>query len=683
MNNDTRNAHHLSMHWERAIFVTFCSSCLTCTSWLKSESRHLSSMFMCVSPWVRLSPLLLRLVLPCLLLLLPPLALRAAHWARQPDRHAKPCASPRIRGVTTPMTSTPPSQVMSPTSWLSASSTTLQVPSPTLSRHRTRTWMTWHSASCSQRHTEDKPITANQKARQSVSRRRLLCSMVQGNLRRKKCRSISWFWCHKKHVQCSQQVFWQHPSWEKWSIDQRNLRSEIAQMHRLGLCLKNRDRWLSQNIARKLVITNSKQLTQKKNAEFYEKDSDDSKWNFAKFTNKVLQRWRNYTNSKVLLLIRSQDESSSRTRTLFLELSGRVQELQNEVNCMNDSQDFQDAESVHSGNSHITSRPMSSPPHPLPEGRLRLSFVSPCRKEGPPSIWDTHGISGNVFANPHASSSALYPQELNPWVSTFEEPLLLSTAERSERPEQNQDLRCQSGPSAKNSVIFSGEDSSKNYGADQQRLQISDLHFDKFPTPATFACWKIRFKTEVCTCSQFSTEVMQWIKEVELVDSVDELRSSSSTRGISVPNFEVLDARIASALNKIIHISHFKRRISLEEQKAQKQDSFFRGRQITYLIYDHFRVIGSHDSVEKYTDLFTIVLRNDDIIQSGTEFLLSRTKIPHDDILEGLYKLRIRESEKLKTALELCDLDSSEEVRTWLSQIENNSEKKYRARNLK
>ena len=41
------------------------------------------------------------------------------------------------------------------------------------------------------------------------------------------------------------------------------------------------------------------------------------------------------------------------------------------------------------------------------------------------------------------------------------------------------------------------------------------------------------------------------------------------------------------------------------------------------------------------------------------------TKIPPDDILEGLYKLRIRESEKLKTVLELYDLgDSSEENRT-------------------
>ena len=183
----------------------------------------------------------------------------------------------------------------------------------------------------------------------------------------------------------------------------------------------------------------------------------------------------------------------------ILELSGRVQELQIEVNCMNDSKDFQDAESIRSGNSHVTSRPVSLPPHPIPEGMLRHSFVTPCRREGPPSIWDTHGIWGIVFANPDASSSAPYPQELHQWNSSIEEPLHSSTVEKSERQEQNQDLRRQSGPSAKDSVILSGGDSSKNYGADQQRLQISDLHFDKFPTPATFACWKIRFKTEVCT----------------------------------------------------------------------------------------------------------------------------------------------------------------------------------------
>ena len=175
-----------------------------------------------------------------------------------------------------------------------------------------------------------------------------------------------------------------------------------------------------------------------------------------------------------------------------------------------------------------------------------------------------------------------------------------------------------------------------------------------------FPCWKIRFKTEVCTCSQFPTEAVLWIKEVEMVDSVDDLKSSCSVRGIRMPDFEVLDARIASALNKIIHNTHLKRRISLEEQKAQKQDRFLCGRQIAYLIYEYFQVTGANDSVENYADLFAVVFRNDDIQEFDSKWdgiLLSMTKIPSDDILEGLYKLRIRESEKLKTVLEFYNMD--------------------------
>ena len=153
----------------------------------------------------------------------------------------------------------------------------------------------------------------------------------------------------------------------------------------------------------------------------------------------------------------------------------------------------------------------------------------------------------------------------------------------------------------------------KDCGAVQQRLQISDPHFDKFPTPATFACWKIRF-----------------------------------------------NVTSASALNKIIQNTGFKKKISLEEQKAQKEDRFLCGRQIAYLIFEHFRVTGIHDSVENYADLFTISLRNDDIQDFDSKWvgiLLSMTKIPSDDIFEGLYRLRIRESEKLKIVLELYDLE--------------------------
>ena len=65
-----------------------------------------------------------------------------------------------------------------------------------------------------------------------------------------------------------------------------------------------------------------------------------------------------------------------------------------------------------------------------------------------------------------------------------------------------------------------------------------------------------------------------------MVDSVYDLKSSRYIRGIPGPNFQLLDAKIASALNRIIHNSHFKRKVSLEEMKAHKEDRFLRGRQI-------------------------------------------------------------------------------------------------------
>ena len=120
-------------------------------------------------------------------------------------------------------------------------------------------------------------------------------------------------------------------------------------------------------------------------------------------------------------------------------------------------------------------------------------------------------LSGNVFANPTASSLAPYPQESNPWISNVSEHRSPHVMSESQTPVQDQ--RCQSSPSARNSFVPSEGRFSKNYGADQQRLQISEPHFDKFLDPARFLCWKIRFKTEVCTCSQFPREAVLCIKE--------------------------------------------------------------------------------------------------------------------------------------------------------------------------
>ena len=140
-------------------------------------------------------------------------------------------------------------------------------------------------------------------------------------------------------------------------------------------------------------------------------------WIYVKLMRKSLkevEELKKFQSSTFDIIVRRRLIENQDT---VLELTGKIQELQDEINCMNDSRDFQDAESVRSGHSHVTSQPVSFPPHPLPGGMLCRSIGMPSRREGPPSIWDTHGISVNDFADPVASSTAPYPLELNPWSS--------------------------------------------------------------------------------------------------------------------------------------------------------------------------------------------------------------------------------------------------------------------------
>ena len=86
---------------------------------------------------------------------------------------------------------------------------------------------------------------------------------------------------------------------------------------------------------------------------------------------------------------------------IIMELSGRLQELQNEVNCMNDSKDFRDAESICTGNSHVTSPPGLFPRHPPFEGLLKPAFISQRQTDGPPNIRDTYPVYQETFLHLH------------------------------------------------------------------------------------------------------------------------------------------------------------------------------------------------------------------------------------------------------------------------------------------
>ena len=85
---------------------------------------------------------------------------------------------------------------------------------------------------------------------QSVSRRRLLCSMDQGNLMEREMSINQLILVSQETRAVLTANFRKTSELRKWSMDQGNLMSETARMHRLGLYLKSRR--LSQNIAKKV-----------------------------------------------------------------------------------------------------------------------------------------------------------------------------------------------------------------------------------------------------------------------------------------------------------------------------------------------------------------------------------------------------------------------------------------------
>ena len=168
-----------------------------------------------------------------------------------------------------------------------------------------------------------------------------------------------------------------------------------------------------------------------------------------------------------------------------------------------------------------------------------------------------------------------------------------------------------------------------------------------------------------------------------MVKSLEDWKSSRSVSWKDFPNFDMLDAKIASALNKIIKNSHFKKKVSLDEQKAQKEDPFLRGRQIAFMTYNDFRVTGVHDTALDYADLFSVTIRDDNVQEFDTrwdEVLLSMWKIPSDDFLESLYNLRKTLVRATQNRIGIVRHgDSSEKIDAQLSKIDDDGEEKYRS----
>ena len=85
----------------------------------------------------------------------------------------------------------------------------------------------------------------------------------------------------------------------------------------------------------------------------------------------------------------------------------------------------------------------------------------------------------------------------------------------------------------------------------------------------------------VAATNQRPSDVFKWITEVERASCYEELGDSGC--------FPELDALLASEWDKILS-GEFQKKVRLVEFKLEAMDEMIKGRQITWMVYYHFRL---------------------------------------------------------------------------------------------
>ena len=180
---------------------------------------------------------------------------------------------------------------------------------------------------------------------------------------------------------------------------------------------------------------------------------------------------------------------------------------------------------------------------------------------------------------------------------------------------------------------------------DLQGIDCISRNFNLTTSPhlQRFQCWKTIFKTEVCSCSGCPSDAMLWIKEIEVATSVDDLMTSQSIEGHEFRIFEMLDAKKASSLKKIISHPYLKGESAWKSKKLKHKTDFF----------EEDRLLSGSTNISELLALMKLLL----ILQIYSVFLYKATtfkifdtrwdqasEILKDHVLESLYKTRIRES---------------------------------------
>ena len=175
-----------------------------------------------------------------------------------------------------------------------------------------------------------------------------------------------------------------------------------------------------------------------------------------------------------------------------------------------------------------------------------------------------------------------------------------------------------------------------------------------------FIPWKLAFFKAVAAASITPDEAFIWICQVSSAKSIDDLAISG--------NFPALDALLSTEWDKIL-TGEFKKSVQVIEYDLLKQQKMMKGRQITWLVFDHFKLSDVDGAMLNWDEIIRLQLHmpGDNVKQFLNDWDTTFANIngtPDPVIPESLFKRQLEKSNQLKQTLALYDQEITQRQAT-------------------
>ena len=173
---------------------------------------------------------------------------------------------------------------------------------------------------------------------------------------------------------------------------------------------------------------------------------------------------------------------------------------------------------------------------------------------------------------------------------------------------------------------------------DKPKVKEADtIKIPAFPLAETYRNWRIKTREAVVAASTDPDSAFKWVS-----DSWKEDQTLEALR--KVAPFATLDAKLLSALTNII-TGDFARKVDTFKETEATAGRIVRGRQVLFMLHDHFSTNIKHGATYALQDLFSVQLRGENLksfISNWDQVLAGIVQTPDESVLETLFYKQVK-----------------------------------------